>query len=261
MTVSPGGAAVAGMAGARDAVSVAAGGVRYCVRRFGPATSATPAAPAALLLHDVAGGLEDWDVIVGELVAYRCVLAVSPKGLGASEDRDPYTGDVLAAELAALVLHAVDGPVDVVGHGTGASLAWNLAARRPDLVRRVVLISGGRALASWAVASLLLGAARVREGASARSSPGEAARRCRICAAYARLEPIGRISPQRAMVLWGTRDPVSPLAVAQRILESLTRTVAPETVRMVTLPGVGRRPLAESPERCAALVSGFLHAP
>ena len=63
------------------------------------------------------------------------------------------------------------------------------------------------------------------------------------------------------MVLWGARDPVSPLAVAQRIVDSLTRNVHPETVRMVILTGAGHRPLTESPQRCAALVAGFLRAP
>ena len=280
-------------AGAHNAGSLAAGGVRFCVRWFGTDTSrpagsradgradgradanvegvgatprpAVPAVPgvragtAALLLHDVAGELGDWDALAGELD--RAALAVSPKGLGASEDRDPYTGDALAGELAALVLHAVDGPVDVVGHGTGATLAWNLAARRPDLVRRVVLISGGRALTRWRAASIIPGAGLVRGGASAGISPAEVVRRGRICAAYARLEPIGRIAPQRAMVLWGTRDPVSPLPVAQRMVDSLTRTLQPETVRMVTLPGIGHRPLAESPARSAALVADFLRTP
>ena len=265
---------------------VAAGGVRYSVRRFratvppraddegegaGAGADHWPVSPPVLLLHDVAGGLGDWDVLAGEIAADRAALAVSPKGLGASEDRDPYSAHVLAGELAALVLHTVDGPVDVVGHGTGATLAWNLAAQRPDLVRRVVLISGGRALAPWTVARLVAGAALARGRARAGSGGGgsgggwgggsEAVRRGRIRAAYAHLEPIGRISPQRALVLWGTRDTVSSLAMAQRIVNSLTRTVRPATVRMTTLPGAGHDPLAEMPRRCATLVAEFLRSP
>ena len=261
---------------------VAAGGVRYSVRRFratvppraddegegeGEGADHWPVSPPVLLLHDVAGGLGDWDVLAGEIAADRAALAVSPKGLGASEDRDPYSAHVLAGELAALVLHTVDGPVDVVGHGTGATLAWNLAAQRPDLVRRVVLISGGRALAPWTVARLVAGAALARGRARAGGSGGgwgggsEAVRRGRIRAAYAHLEPIGRISPQRALVLWGTRDTASSLAMAQRIVNSLTRTARPATVRMTTLPGAGHDPLAEMPRRCATLVAEFLRSP
>jgi pimeloyl-ACP methyl ester carboxylesterase len=270
---------------------VAAGGVRYRVRRLGSAfpppggedareaVDEWPAAPAALLLHDVAGDLADWDVLARELAADRVALAVAPKGLGGSEDRAPYTGAALAGELAALVLHAVDGPVDVVGHGTGATLAWNLAAHRPDLVRRVVLISGGRALPPWTVAWLLadvtIGRGRPPAGrraggfaggagtgqAGGPAELGEAAHRGRIRAAYARLGQSGQISPQRALVLWGTRDMVSPLATGQRIVATLTRSVHPETVRMVTLPGVGHAPLTDSPGRCAALVAEFLRAP
>ena len=218
MTVSPRGVPLG--AGRHDAVSLAAGGVRYCVRRFGthtpgradsgadseaggtagahddgvgaaprPAVRAVPAVPAALLLHDLAGGLGDWDVLAGELVADRAALAVSPKGLGASEGREPYTGDALAAELAALVLHAVDGRVDVVGHGTGATVAWNLAARRPDLVRRVVLISGGRALSPWRAASIILGDGMARGGASEGTGPGGETPELRVAGA-----PVTRVA-------------------------------------------------------------------
>src|SRR5664280_2938261 len=74
----------------------------------------------------------------GEL---RAVLAPDLKGLGASEIQAPYDVATLTAELAALVLHEVDGPVDVVGHDWGGVLAIALAAGRPELVRRLVVLS------------------------------------------------------------------------------------------------------------------------
>ena len=43
--------------------------------------------------------------------------------------------------MAALVRHEVDGPVDVVGHDWGGTLALALAGARPDLVRRLVIVN------------------------------------------------------------------------------------------------------------------------
>jgi epoxide hydrolase 4 len=71
----------------------------------------------------------------------RLVLAPDLKGLGGSEIGGPYDVPTLVRELAALVLHEVDGPVDVVGHDWGGVLALALAAARPDLVRRLVVIN------------------------------------------------------------------------------------------------------------------------
>jgi haloacetate dehalogenase len=77
-----------------------------------------------------------------ELAKDRVVLAPDLKGLGETEVRPPYDVASMAAELAALVLHEFDGPVDVVGHDWGGVLALGLAGARPELVRRLVDISG-----------------------------------------------------------------------------------------------------------------------
>ncbi|MFL6157050.1 MAG: alpha/beta fold hydrolase [Marmoricola sp.] len=49
----------------------------------------------------------------------------------------------LAAEHAEAVRELFDEPVDVVGASTGGSIAQQLAAEHPDVVRRLVLISTG----------------------------------------------------------------------------------------------------------------------
>jgi pimeloyl-ACP methyl ester carboxylesterase len=80
--------------------------------------------------------------LLRELAKDRVVLAPDLKGLGSSEAKAPYDIPTLVSELAALVLHEVDGPVDVVGHDWGGSLALALSGARPELVRRVVDIAG-----------------------------------------------------------------------------------------------------------------------
>jgi pimeloyl-ACP methyl ester carboxylesterase len=116
---------------------VAIEGVRFALHRGGTTSTATP----VLLLHGVPQTSVAYRHLFPVLAADRLVLAPDLKGLGASEVGGPYDVATLVRELAALVLHEVDGPVDVVGHDWGGVLALALAGSRPDLVRRLVVIN------------------------------------------------------------------------------------------------------------------------
>ncbi|HVA60180.1 MAG TPA: alpha/beta hydrolase [Mycobacteriales bacterium] len=118
---------------------VAVEGVRFSLHRLDPSRRrrTTP----VLLLHGVPQTALVWRQIAGELGTDRTVLAPDLKGLGASESTGRYDIATLVHELAALVLHEVEGPVDVVGHDWGGSLALALSAARPELVRRLVVVS------------------------------------------------------------------------------------------------------------------------
>jgi pimeloyl-ACP methyl ester carboxylesterase len=50
--------------------------------------------------------------------------------------------ELLAAQIASATEAAADGPVDLVGYSLGAVVAAAVAATRPELVRRLVLIAG-----------------------------------------------------------------------------------------------------------------------
>lgn len=117
---------------------VAAAGVRFHLWRSDPARGA---APPALLLHGVPQTAICWRDLVPALATDRTVIAPDLKGLGASEARGPYDVATMAAELAALVMHEVDRPVDIVGHDWGGILALAIAKLRPDVVRRLVVIN------------------------------------------------------------------------------------------------------------------------
>lgn len=118
---------------------VAVEGVRFHVWRAAP-TRRRRTTPA-LLLHGVPETALAWRHLVPDLAKDRIVIVPDLKGFGESEVRGPYDMATLAAELAALVLHEVDGPVDVVGHDWGGSLGLALAGARPDLVRRLVVVN------------------------------------------------------------------------------------------------------------------------
>jgi pimeloyl-ACP methyl ester carboxylesterase len=132
-------AGVAVVSGQWETRQVAVDGVRFALRRADPPRRRKT--PPALLLHGVPQTGRMWERLARELAGDRVVLAPDLKGLGESEAAGPYDVASLVAELAALALHEVDGPVDVVGHDWGGVLAIALAGARPQLVRRLVVIN------------------------------------------------------------------------------------------------------------------------
>jgi pimeloyl-ACP methyl ester carboxylesterase len=92
-----------------------------------------------LLLHGVPETSSVWRDIAPRLATGRRVLAPDLPGLGGSSYAGPYDVPSLVGQLAALIASEVGGPVDVVGHDWGGSLALGLAGARPDLVRRLCI--------------------------------------------------------------------------------------------------------------------------
>ena len=65
------------------------------------------------------------------------------RGHGRTPDVEgPIDFERLAADTIAFLEQVVGGPADLVGFSDGATTALHVALRRPDLVRRMVMISG-----------------------------------------------------------------------------------------------------------------------
>ena len=96
-----------------------------------------------VLLH---GGLSDsgqWAMTSPAFTDTPRVLLFDRRGHGHTADVDgPITYDVMAQDTVAFLEEEVGGPADLVGHSDGANVALLAALARPDLVRRLVLISG-----------------------------------------------------------------------------------------------------------------------
>lgn len=129
---------------------VAVDGMRFSLWRSDPGPQgvdpaslapATHSTPAAMLLHGVPETGAMWRDLLAELGSDRVVLAPDLPGLGLSELRGPYDARTVAARIAALALHELDAPVDIVGHDWGGVVGLTLAASRPDLVRRLVVLN------------------------------------------------------------------------------------------------------------------------
>lgn len=67
------------------------------------------------------------------------VIALDQRGHGESDRAGEYTRDGYVADAAAVLEQLGLGPAVVVGHGLGGVTAYQLAARRPDLVRAVIV--------------------------------------------------------------------------------------------------------------------------
>jgi len=97
-----------------------------------------------VLLH---GGLTDSRDFTGNLdtLASRFrLLLPERRGHGHTADAaGPITLEVMAQDTIAFLDKVVGGPARLVGYSAGAAVALRVAVGRPDLARRLVLISGG----------------------------------------------------------------------------------------------------------------------
>jgi pimeloyl-ACP methyl ester carboxylesterase len=97
-----------------------------------------------VLLH---GGLLDarfFEPNVGPLAERFHVYLPERRGQGHTADVEgPITYRLMADDTIAFLEAVVGGPADLVGHSDGAFVAMLVAILRPDLVRRLVMISGG----------------------------------------------------------------------------------------------------------------------
>jgi len=97
-----------------------------------------------VLLH---GGLVDarfFEPNLGALAERFHVYLPERRGHGHTADVDgPITYQLMADDTISFLDAVLGGPADLVGHSDGAFVAMLVAIQRPDLVNRLVMISGG----------------------------------------------------------------------------------------------------------------------
>jgi pimeloyl-ACP methyl ester carboxylesterase len=95
-----------------------------------------------VLLHGGLGSGEMFGPVMPQLTEHHQVIAPDLQGHGRTADIDrPLDIRLMADDIAALIDHlGLDKP-DVVGYSLGGGVAFQVAVRHPDKVRRLVLVS------------------------------------------------------------------------------------------------------------------------
>ncbi|WP_241127734.1 alpha/beta fold hydrolase [Novosphingobium terrae] len=95
----------------------------------------------------------EWHKIMPELARTHRVVAVDLRGMGGSDKPESgYDKKTMAADIGALIRSLGADKADVAGHDIGSMVAFSLAATRPDLVRKLVLVDVAppdNSLKSW----------------------------------------------------------------------------------------------------------------
>ncbi|MFC4059603.1 alpha/beta fold hydrolase [Planomonospora corallina] len=101
--------------------------------------------PALVLVHGTgsAGAGLTWGRLVHRFADRHTVITPDLSGAGRTADGGgPLTVEGLADQVAAVIEHAGAGTADVLGFSLGAPVAAAVAASRPALVRRLVMVAG-----------------------------------------------------------------------------------------------------------------------
>jgi pimeloyl-ACP methyl ester carboxylesterase len=113
-------------------------GVRIHGVEMGPAGG-----PPVVILHGLAGSAREFFATARALPEFRTVL-IDLRGHGRSSRRpDDLSREAFTADVVRVIEAVVGAPVTLVGQSMGGHTAMLVAACRPDLVSRLVLLESG----------------------------------------------------------------------------------------------------------------------
>ncbi len=93
-----------------------------------------------VLIHGTGEQTELWGPALDDLASRYRVIAYDRRGYGGSHHRPVRDYRRHVADAIEVVERLGDGPVVLVGHSSGASIALAVAARRPDMARALILL-------------------------------------------------------------------------------------------------------------------------
>ncbi len=105
------------------------------------ATPAHPGMPRVVLVHGLGGSATNWGPLAWRLRDDVDAYAIDLPGYGATPPRDGHTVTSHAIALAGYLRAAHSEPVHLVANSMGGLVAVLVAARQPEIVRSLLLIS------------------------------------------------------------------------------------------------------------------------
>ncbi len=240
--------------------------------------------PELVLIPGTFADRRTWSRVVGRLSArFRCLL-LDPRGTNETPDPGtPFTADDLADDVAAAMNAAKIERAHLVGHSLGAAVAVILAARRPELVRRLVACSPAPAPDVYlnAVLDLWAGLAGSTapdhivhlgivinsfgrgafENGTVRAIVDEmdrhplaraTIRRYVECNGALDLNPVMRNVDASTLVVVGAQDALTGVDAARTVASSIPGA------RLEVIDGAGHGPHLETPMAFARIVTSFL---
>ncbi|MEY4515293.1 MAG: hypothetical protein RLZZ450_7415, partial [Pseudomonadota bacterium] len=263
------------------------GNERLYVLEAGP-PEARGKTPPLVLIHGVGAiGTADYYPVLGQLSLTRHILAIDLPGFGRSNPEDKDFGpERLARSVDTVVRACAPGNIDVLGHSSGGSLAVLFAAKRKDIVRRLVLVDVAGILRPEvllhgqlhqsltpmrdkvpviskvvektgsvlidAIQALVPNAEKVADTGLLGQSPGVLAATSLLDFNFGRA--ISEITAP-TMILWGQKDYVVPTRIAHLLDDRIARS------ELVFIPDSGHVPMKDQPGSMSVLVTKYLDGP
>lgn len=236
-----------------------------------------------VLIHEMGGTLESWDLVLPMLSARRRVLRYDTRGAGLSEKvRGNLTIDTMVADLVALMdALGIVGKVGLVGTAVGGAVALYAAARFPQRIAAVAVSSPAVGIPADRRAAVLVRIERMeREGLRAALDtldsvyPSElrrhAGRFASFRARWLGSDPASFAAVYRMLAAMDLHDELPLIACPTLVMAgSLDRTRPPQMVepvaraisgaRFEVLP-TGHYSAVQTPELFAAAINAFLDA-
>ena len=209
--------------------------------------------PPLVCVHGLSGSSRWWTRVTALIDRHvPLVLSDVPRSLKPSEVETWLAGRI----------EELGPPVDLAGHSLGALVSVRVAALRPELVRRLVLISPpgvgpprSPLTYAWPLARTMLGSRPsfllrlTYDGL--RAGPRNLARGgLHVARADVTAELAAVTAP--TLLVWGARDGVVPIEEASIWLERMP------DARLVVIPGAGHVPMVDSPFELAEAIRPFL---
>ena len=209
--------------------------------------------PPLVCVHGLSGSSRWWTRVTALIDRHvPLVLSDVPRSLNPSEVETWLAGRI----------EELGPPVDLAGHSLGALVSVRVAALRPELVRRLVLISPpgvgpprSPLTYAWPLARTMLGSrpsflVRLTYD-GLRAGPRNLARGgLHVARADVTAELAAVTAP--TLLVWGARDGVVPIEEASIWLERMP------DARLIVIPGAGHVPMVDSPVELAEAIRPFL---